>query len=68
LGQAPPISADASRLVGYHSQYSSGAADHGEEEDVPDPELLRLRGEAQMNEEVHKILSWTTRKNYQLVV
>jgi hypothetical protein len=37
LGQAPPISADASGLVGYHSQYSGGAADQGEEEVVPDP-------------------------------
>jgi hypothetical protein len=45
LGQAPPISTDASGLVGYHSQYSAGSADQmaegGEEEDVPDLELLR---------------------------
>jgi hypothetical protein len=68
LGQAPPISADASALTGYHSQYETRAADHGEEDDQADPELLRLRGEAQRNEEVHGIMSWTTRKDYQLMV
>jgi hypothetical protein len=69
LGQAPPISADASGLVGYHSQYSGGAADQGEEEEVPpDTELLRLRGESQRDEEVHRFISWTTRKDYQLTI
>jgi hypothetical protein len=62
------ISADASGLVGYHSQYGSGAADQGEEEDVPDPELLRLRGISQRDEEVHALISWTTGKDYQLLI
>jgi hypothetical protein len=56
LGQAPPISADASGLVGYHSQYTTGSADQGEEEETPDPNLLRLRGEVQKNEEMFKLL------------
>jgi hypothetical protein len=68
LGQAPPISTDASALVGYHSLYENRPADHGEEEDKIDQEPLRLRGEAQKNEEVHKILSWTTMKGYKLLV
>jgi hypothetical protein len=34
----------------------------------PDPEILRHRGEAMRNEEVHKIISWTTRKNYPIWV
>jgi hypothetical protein len=68
LGQAPPISTDASAPVGYHSPYESRPEDHGEEEDQVDQELLSLRGEAQEKEEVHRILSWTTRKDYQLLV
>jgi hypothetical protein len=56
-------------LVGYHSQYDGANVPKGiEEETPPDPELLRLRGEAMRDEEVHGILSWTTRKGYQLMV
>jgi hypothetical protein len=66
LGQSPPISADAAALVGYHSQYESRPADQGEEEDQPDPEVLKIRGEAMKNEEVHGVIGWTTRKNYPL--
>jgi hypothetical protein len=32
----------------------------------PDPELARLRGEDKKDEEVHRIISWTTRKSYPL--
>jgi hypothetical protein len=65
LGQAQPISADASGLVGYHSQYQGVDVPKGIEEGLPpDPELLRLRGEVKRDEEVHMLISWTTRKNY----
>jgi hypothetical protein len=66
LGQAPAISPEASGLVGYHSQYQGTTEDP---EEIPtDPELLRLRGEEKKDEEVHGILSWTIRKNYQLMI
>jgi hypothetical protein len=45
LGQAQPISADASGLAGYHSQDDGANVPKGIEEEIPpDPELLRLRG------------------------
>jgi hypothetical protein len=34
----------------------------------PDPDLLRYRGEAMRNDEVHKMIAWTTRKNYPIWV
>jgi hypothetical protein len=34
----------------------------------PDPTLLRLRGETKKNEEVHAMISWTTRKDYPLMI
>jgi hypothetical protein len=66
LGQAPAISADASGLVGYHSQYQGATESRGEdpEEEATDPELLRIRGETKRDEEVHMLISWTTRKDY----
>jgi hypothetical protein len=65
LGHAQPISADVPGLVGYVSQ--NQGQDGAQIGDLPpDPELLRYRGEAMKNEEVHKIISRTTRKNYQL--
>jgi hypothetical protein len=65
LGQAQPISTDASGLVGYHSQYDGANVPKGIEEKIPtNPELLRLRGEVKRDEEVHMLVSWTTRKSY----
>jgi hypothetical protein len=65
LGQAQPISAGASGLVGYPSQYQGVDVPKGIEEELPpDPERLRVRGEAERDEEVHRLISWTTRKNY----
>jgi hypothetical protein len=70
LGQAPAISPDASGLVGYHSQYE-GATENvtGTQEEEPTyPELLRVRGESNKNEEVHTILGWTTGKDYPALI
>jgi hypothetical protein len=65
LGQAQPISADASGLVGYNSP--NQGQDGSKMGDLPpDPELLRFRGEDKKDEEVHSIISWTTRKSYPL--
>jgi hypothetical protein len=65
LGQAQPISADASGLVNYSSP--NQGQDGSKIGDLPpDPEVLRLRGEDKKNEEVHRIISWTTRKSYPL--
>jgi hypothetical protein len=58
LGQAPPISADAAALVGFHSQYDTIPADPNE------PEILRLRGISNSDEDVHALISRTTRKDY----
>jgi hypothetical protein len=67
LGQAQPINADASGLAGYTSP--NQGQDGTQIGDLPpDPELLRVRGEAMRNEEVHKMVSWTTRKNYPIWV
>jgi hypothetical protein len=66
LGQAQRISADASGLVGYASQ---NQGQDGTQGDLPrDPELLRLRGLEKTNEEIHVIISWTTRKDYPLMI
>jgi hypothetical protein len=64
LGQAQPISAGASGLVGYESQ--NQGTENLQVEEPEDPELLRVRGVAMIDEEVHKQISWTTRKNYEL--
>jgi hypothetical protein len=61
------MSTDAAALVGYHSPYETKPVDK-DEEDVPYPELLRLRGEAQKDEEVFKLIAWTTRKDYQTLI
>jgi hypothetical protein len=65
LGQASPISADASGLVGYQSSNNIRTVE-GQEEIPIDPELLRIRGEARGDLEVHQMISWTTRKDYAL--
>jgi hypothetical protein len=65
LGQAPAISPDAAALVGYTSPNESRPADGELEED---PELSRLRGTSQVDEEVRRLTIWTTRKDYPTTV
>jgi hypothetical protein len=65
LGQAPSISQDAAALVGYVSPNQSRPADGALEED---PELSRLRGTVQADEEVGSLTAWTTRKDYNTLV
>jgi hypothetical protein len=69
LGQAQPISADASGLVGYNSP-NQGQDDKQIGDLPPDPELLGIRGEDEdaNNEEVHRMIAWTTRRDYPLWV
>jgi hypothetical protein len=67
LGQSDSISADASGLTDYSSPYSARTVE-GQREDPTDEELLRLRGEARRDEDVHQMISWTTRKDYALMV
>jgi hypothetical protein len=38
----------------------------GQQEEPTDEELLRLRGEAMRDDEVHAMISWTTREDYPL--
>jgi hypothetical protein len=70
LGQAPAISADAAGLVGYVSPNESRPADgQGDEEEAPDDEELpRLRGIAKADEEMGKLVAWTTLKDYPTLV
>jgi hypothetical protein len=60
LGQAPPISPDAAALANYHSPYQMTAAD----QDPDDPDLMRLRGLSCSDEDIHTLISWTTRKDH----
>jgi hypothetical protein len=67
LGQAQPINADASGLVGYTSP--SQGQDGTQLGDLPpDQELARIRGEDREanDEEVHRMIGWTTRVDYPL--
>jgi hypothetical protein len=64
LGQAPPISPDAAALAGYNSPNSKESA----VQEPEDPELLRLRGLSCSDEDIHKLISWTTRKDYQTLI
>jgi hypothetical protein len=66
LGQAQPISADASGLVGYISPNQGQGSPQGDL--PPEPALLSLRGEDKKNEEIHALISWTTRKDYPLLI
>jgi hypothetical protein len=61
LGQAPPISAAASGLTNYVSPNQARSADDAFEEDAG---FSRLRGTLQTDEEVRKLVAWTTRKDY----
>jgi hypothetical protein len=47
-------------LAGYNSPYQTTAADQEPE----DPEVLRLRGISCTDEEIHKLIAWTTRKDF----
>jgi hypothetical protein len=57
---APPISDEAAALNDYTSPNQAGVASGELEED---PSLSRLRGTVDVNEEVLRILSWTTLKD-----
>jgi hypothetical protein len=66
LGQAEPISADASGLANYTSPNQGQGTPPGDL--PPDPTLSALRGEDKKNEEIHAPISWTTRKDYPLLI
>jgi hypothetical protein len=51
LRQAPPISAAAVAFAGYHSPNQTIPADPNEPEEPPDPDLLRLRGVSNSDED-----------------
>jgi hypothetical protein len=65
LGQAAPISTEAAALVDYSSPNQTGIATEDLEED---PELAKLRGTAKVDEEVHRLVSWTTLNDYGTLV
>jgi hypothetical protein len=67
LGKGAPISAASSGLDGYVSPNEQ------KESQIPDDqaaleEIRRLRGSSTRDEEVHKVLSSATRKNYEVNV
>jgi hypothetical protein len=67
LGQAPTIDPDAAALANYTSPNTGqDAATIGDL--PPDPDMLRLRGELAKDEEIHRMIGWTTRKDYPLLV
>jgi hypothetical protein len=55
----------ASGLSDYTSPYSARTVE-GQIEELTDEELLRIRGESKRDDEVHAMISWTTREDYQL--
>jgi hypothetical protein len=63
LGHSPPISDASSGMVGYKSTNDVRAATDGQEEAIPE-ELADFRGWTGKDEEVHKLVSWTTLKDY----
>jgi hypothetical protein len=64
---APPIDPDAAALTGYSSPNTG--QDGSTLGDLPvDPELLRLRGFSDKDQDIHRMISWTTRKDYPLLV
>jgi hypothetical protein len=67
LGSAPPIDPDAAALVGYSSPNTG--QDGSTLGDLPiDQELLRLRGLSNKDEEIHRMIGLTTRKDYPLLI
>jgi hypothetical protein len=66
-GQAPPISAAASGLVGYTSVNGTRTVE-GQPEEPQDEALLALRGTAKQDDLVHAMISWTTLETYPLRV
>jgi hypothetical protein len=67
LGQAPSISPDAAALVSYTSP-NTGQDGTTLGDLPPDLDLLRVRGELDKDEEIHRMIEWTTRKDYPLMV
>jgi hypothetical protein len=67
LGQAPSISADAAALVNYSSP-NTGQDGTTTGDLPPDPDLQVFRGLSEIDATVHKMIGWTTRKDYPLMV
>jgi hypothetical protein len=65
LRQAPAISRDAAALADYSSPNQFGVAINSLDKD---PELSKLRGTSSADDEIHKLVSWTTRKDYPTMV
>jgi hypothetical protein len=67
LGTAPPISSDAAAVTTYASLNTG--QDGTTIGDLPiDPSLLQLRGLSKADTAVHKMISWTSRKDYPSVI
>jgi hypothetical protein len=64
LGAAPSIDPSASGLVGYVSPNTGQDQNQTPPDQAAIDELARLRGWSEKDEAFHKILSWTTRKDY----
>jgi hypothetical protein len=67
LGQAPPISADAAGLID-HTSPNTGQDGTTLGDLPPDPNMQAFRGLLDIDAAVHKMISWTTRKNDPLML
>jgi hypothetical protein len=67
IGQAPVISAAAASLSDYSSPNSTQMLP-GQKDELPDPSLQVFRGLSEVDEQVHKLISWTTLESYPLRV
>jgi hypothetical protein len=67
LGTAPPIDPDAAALTTYVSP-NTGQDGTTLGDLPPDPSLLQFRGMSGADEIVHKMISWTTRKDYPVLI
>jgi hypothetical protein len=67
LGSAPPIDPDAAALTTYTSP-NTGRDGSTLGDLPPDPALLQFRGQSGADDIAHKMISWTTRKDYPPVV
>jgi hypothetical protein len=67
LGTAPAIDPDAAALVNYSSP-NTGQDGTTIGDLPPDPSLLQLRGQTELDDTVHKMIGSTTRKDYPLMI
>jgi hypothetical protein len=67
IGTAPSISDDAANLTG-HVSPNTGQDGSTLGDLPPDPDMQAFRGLADFDAAVHKMISWTTRKNYPLMI